>query len=138
MRRVHSLIGAVVLTASATVLAQTHAIDTTQVPPLVTLWATRGLTQVASAEPLGTGRLTFVLSGSWYQQKVGYPGTPGDDANIGTGTLGFSFGASEYIELFGTVSGYGSTKYEVDNRSGIGSISAGFQGTLPLPEQAPF
>jgi outer membrane protein OmpA-like peptidoglycan-associated protein len=113
-------------------------VDTTQVPPLMTGWAIRGLPQVASAESQGAGRLSICVTGAWYQQKTGFPNAPNTGANIGTGTLGFSFAASNYIEIFGTIAGFGGSNYQSANNSGIGTISAGVLGMLPLPEQAPF
>ena len=59
-------------------------------------------------------------------------------ANIGSGTLAFSFATSNYIELFATLSIFGINNYDYSKGSGIGSVSGGIQGMLPLPAEAPF
>jgi outer membrane protein OmpA-like peptidoglycan-associated protein len=112
--------------------------DTTQIPPATTMWGTIGLTQTASAESQGTSRLTFGVTGTWYKQETSFAGAPNAGAHIGTGTLAASYAANNFIELFGTVSGFGTTKYANGTSSGLGAITAGAQGMLPLPAQAPF
>lgn len=136
MCRLSSLVVMVLLTAAVTSTVWS-ATDTAQIPPSVTVWGTRGLTQVASAEALGAGRMTFCLLGTWYHQKNTIVDAPPPDANIGTGTFAFSFAASQNIELFATVSGYGISDYGPDHGKGLGSIGGGLQGTLPLPKRLP-
>ena len=113
-------------------------IDTTQIPLTMTTWGTRGLTQTASAESQATGRLSVNLSGNWYQQNRIIQNAPNTGANIGSGSMAFSFATSSYIELFARMSIFGINNYKGDNGSGIGSVSGGIQGMLPLPEEAPF
>jgi outer membrane protein OmpA-like peptidoglycan-associated protein len=104
--------------------------------PSTTMWATRGLTQTASAEPMGEGRLTFCMTGTWYRQKLGFNGTvPPQNADITTGIGAFSFGVNAYIDVFAWAAGYGllTTK----NDFGQGSAGGGIRGSLPLPEKSP-
>ena len=115
--------------------------DTTMVPPQVNFWATRGLTQTASAEALGAGRMSFNLMAAWYRQATDLSAAaepaPNTGADIITSVLAFSFGANENIELFGTVAAFGSSGYNHADKFGLGSITGGVQGTVPLPPNVP-
>jgi outer membrane protein OmpA-like peptidoglycan-associated protein len=119
-------------------LSFSKEVDTTQIPPAMSFNGTRGLTQTLSAEALGAGRLTVNVAGNWYRQDRAMPGAPNKGANIGSGTLAFSFATSNYIELFATLSIFGINNYDYSKGSGIGSVSGGIQGMLPLPAEAPF
>ena len=107
------------------------------VPPTNTLYGTRGLSQTASAEALGEGRLIFGIRGAGYQQQREFVGGPNLDANILTGVGAVSFGLSPYVDGFASMSGFGSTGYEHSPGSGLGSVGGGFQGTLPFEPSAP-
>lgn len=118
------------------------AADETAINPSTTYSATRGMTQINSAETMGEGRMTVSLQGSWYQQKQGYPlpaQVPDSGANIFTGMGALSFGVNPFIDIFGTLSAYGSTKYSntIKDKAGLGTVSGGIQGALPLPEASP-
>jgi hypothetical protein len=69
------------------------------VPEPVTLYATRGLSQTASAQTMGEGRLTFNVTGSWYRQEAAMPLAPDTGADIITGTGAASFGANNFIDI---------------------------------------
>jgi outer membrane protein OmpA-like peptidoglycan-associated protein len=119
--------------------AATVSADTAMMSPATTMWATRGLTQIASAEPLGAGRLTFNLTGTWYKQDVGYPtvtGVPSQDADVMTGVFAASFGINPYFDVFATAAGYGIFAGDNSEQS-KGSICGGIQGSLPLPGLSP-
>jgi outer membrane protein OmpA-like peptidoglycan-associated protein len=105
--------------------------------PSTTCYATRGLTQISSAEALGIGRFIVSLQGAWYQQKRNFPGAPDSTANIITSIGALSFGINPYIDIFGSVAGFGSINYTSPHKGGIGSVSGGFQGTIPFPNVAP-
>lgn len=114
-------------------------IKETAVAPPLTLEATRGLSQTISAEPLGAGRLTLSLTGSWYKQEIYFPlysqvaGT-----HITNELTSFSFGVNPYVDVFGWVSGYGLFAPTAgDNRFGLGSMCGGIIGSLPLPSVSP-
>jgi Outer membrane protein and related peptidoglycan-associated (lipo)proteins len=126
-----------VLTASAYADGEENAIN-----PTTTYSATRGMTQINSAETMGEGRITISLQGSWYQQKQASASPyqlPDSGANIFTGIGALSFGVNPFIDIFGTFSGYGSTNYSntIKDKAGIGTVSGGIQGTLPLPPESP-
>lgn len=106
-----------------------------QPSPPTTLKATRGLTQISSAEPMGPGRLTFCLTGSGYEQQRGFLNVPPKDALVTTGVTAFSFGVNSYIDIFGWVAGYGL--FSSGSEFGMGSVSGGIQGSLPLPVISP-
>jgi outer membrane protein OmpA-like peptidoglycan-associated protein len=105
--------------------------------PSVTCYATRGLTQISSAEALGAGRFTVGVQGSWYQQTRTFPNAPESTANIITSIGAMSFGINPYIDIFGSIAAFGSTNYTSAHKGGLGTISGGFQGTLPFPSTAP-
>ncbi|HEX7511443.1 MAG TPA: hypothetical protein VF335_09100, partial [Chitinivibrionales bacterium] len=102
--------------------------------------ASRGMTQISSAEPLGAGRLTLSLQGAWYQQQRPFFGAPDSGANILTALGAMSFGINSYIDIFGSIAGFGSTNYtnSTNDKAGVGTVMGGFQGSLPLPAASPF
>jgi outer membrane protein OmpA-like peptidoglycan-associated protein len=107
------------------------------VTPVINSEATRGLSTVSSAESMGAGRLTFSVSGNWYEQNQAFVLAPNKNANIVNGLGAASYGASPYIDLFASVGAFGSSHYTNTNRSGgWGSVKAGVQGTLPYPEKS--
>lgn len=107
------------------------------VAPTNTFFGTRGLSQTASAEALGEGRLTFGTYGSWYQQQRSFLGVPNKNANIFTGIGSISLGINRQIDVFASLSGFGSTDYESDSAAGLSTVGGGIQGTLPLPQKNP-
>ena len=115
--------------------------DDQAINPTTTCYATRGMTQISSAEALGSGRLTVGLQGAWYQQRRNFDGAPDSMANIFTGIGALSFGMNSYIDIFGSIAGFGSTNYtnstSLKNKAGLGTISCGVQGSLPLPSTSP-
>jgi outer membrane protein OmpA-like peptidoglycan-associated protein len=112
------------------------ASDTAMLSPATTMQATRGLTQISSAEPMGTGRLTINLTGSWYKQAMAFPGTPPQDADVATGLFAASFGLNPYCDVFATAAGYGIFAGDASDQS-KGSVCGGIQGALPLPGLSP-
>ena len=111
--------------------------DINVVAPTTTFFGTRGLSQTSSAEALGEGRLIFDITGSWYQQQHDYAGVPNKNANIFSGIGAVSLGVNRQIDVFASLAGYGSTDYNSDSASGLGSVGGGIQGTLPLPQDEP-
>lgn len=113
--------------------------DATMLPcPPMTFKATRGLTQTASAEALGEGRLSFNLLGSWYAQEIGFQRVPSAGSDVMAGLMAFSFGVNRYIDIFGSIAGYGLLiPAPGENDFGLGSVSGGIQGSLPLPQVSP-
>ncbi|MBN1129150.1 MAG: OmpA family protein [Chitinispirillaceae bacterium] len=112
---------------------------TAQIAPPTTLQATRGLSQTLSAEPMGSGRLTFNLTGSWYKQEIGYSSlTPVEGSHVSTGLTAFSFGVNSFVDVFGSIAGYGIIDPSPgDNLFGLGAVSGGIIGSLPLPSVSP-
>ncbi len=106
--------------------------------PAVSYWGTRGLSQTASAEPLGYGRLGFSLSGTYYKQDQSSVMLPTPQTNIGTGRLSASFGLNSYMDAFGSLSYYRTMRGGTTKSSGVGSVMGGVQGSLPLPSEMPF
>lgn len=102
--------------------------------PVVNGVALRGLSSVGSAEPMGEGRITFGLMSPWYRQQTGFATSPNTGANLYTVAGAFSYGASPYVDLFGSVTGFTSNNYKNGvASSGLGTIRAGVQGSLPFP-----
>jgi outer membrane protein OmpA-like peptidoglycan-associated protein len=102
--------------------------------PVVNGEALRGLSTINSAEPMGAGRITFGFLAPWYRQQIGYFNTPNVGANVFTAAGAFSYGVNSYVDLFASVDGYGSSNYiNTDRNSGLGTIRAGAQGSLPFP-----
>jgi outer membrane protein OmpA-like peptidoglycan-associated protein len=106
-----------------------------QLSPVITLKATRGLTQIASAETMGDGRLTVGLTGSWYKQDIAFTQVPSMGTDVMTGVTAFSFGVNSHVDVFGWIAGYGL--FGGSSEIGLGSVSGGIQGTLPLPNASP-
>ena len=105
--------------------------------PVVNADGLRGLSSVSSAESMGEGRITFSFTLPWYEQKIGYLNAPNTGANIFTGAGSFSYGVNSNVDLFGSINGFASSNYTTSgNRSGIGTVSAGAQGSLPFPDNA--
>ena len=128
----------VLLAALCTCLSpQTIKAEYYNVNPVINAEATRGLSTVGSAEAMGEGRLTFNVSGNWYNQNTAFAMTPNQNANIIAGRGAVSYGASPFIDLFGSVSAFGSSRYtNASKTGGWGSVKAGVQGTLPYSKEA--
>ena len=119
------------------ILAQTAVGGFDNPLPVMTLNATRGLSQTSSGEAMGAGRLTLSLFGSWYPQKNEYPLTPNIGANIYTGNAAFSFGVNPFIDVFATVNMFAMQNYDSLKSVGLGTVMAGIQGTLPFADTLP-
>jgi outer membrane protein OmpA-like peptidoglycan-associated protein len=105
--------------------------------PTNTWYGTRGLSQTASAEALGEGRLIFGLNGSFYNQQRSFIGGPNKGANLFTGIGSIALGLNRHVDAFASITGFGSTKYNSQQASGPGTVGAGVQGTLPFAQSAP-
>jgi outer membrane protein OmpA-like peptidoglycan-associated protein len=104
--------------------------------PVVNSEALRGLSAIGSAESMGAGRITFNILAPWYRQRIGYLTAPNAGANLYTGIGAFSYGVNSYVDLFGSIAGFGSNNYNNTRSSGLGTIRAGAQGSLPFPRYA--
>jgi outer membrane protein OmpA-like peptidoglycan-associated protein len=107
--------------------------------PVVNGEALRGLSSIGSAESMGGGRITFGFLAPWYRQQTGYLNntTPNAGANIFTGQGAFSYGVNSNVDLFASLAGFASSNYYNTGRnSGLGTIRAGVQGSLPFPQYA--
>jgi outer membrane protein OmpA-like peptidoglycan-associated protein len=103
--------------------------------PVVTIDAVRGLSTINSAESMGAGRISFGLRPTWYKQQTDYLNSPNDDADVFTVTGAFSYGVNSYVDLFTSLSVFGISNYtKTDNSSGLGTIRAGVQGSIPFPK----
>jgi outer membrane protein OmpA-like peptidoglycan-associated protein len=101
--------------------------------PTITRQGTNGLVNTFSAEPLGSGRLTFSLLGTWYRQQNEFLGAPEKGVDVITGNGAVSLGANSQIDLFATVSSYAMKGYQGENLSGgKGGITGGVQMALPF------
>jgi outer membrane protein OmpA-like peptidoglycan-associated protein len=119
------------------ILAQTVVGGFDNPLPVMTLNATRGLSQTSSGEAMGAGRLTFSLFGSWYQQANEYPLSPNSGANVYTGNAAFSFGVNPFIDVFASAHMFAMQNYDTSNSVGLGTVQAGIQGTLPFADTLP-
>ncbi|MCU0609425.1 MAG: hypothetical protein MUF22_06640, partial [Chitinispirillaceae bacterium] len=105
--------------------------------PVVNGSALRGLSTIGSAESMGEGRITFDAIMPWYHQATGYLNTPKTGANIFTGTGAFSYGVNSNFDIFASVAGFSISNNTSSNaNSGLGTIRAGAQGSLPFPNSA--
>jgi outer membrane protein OmpA-like peptidoglycan-associated protein len=107
------------------------------ISPTNTLNGTRGLAETPAAEALGGNRLVAGLSGPWYRQERAFAGTPNRKADIFTGTAALAYGLGPDIDLFANLTGYSSLNYESSDATGLGTLGAGVQATLPLPAGVP-
>jgi outer membrane protein OmpA-like peptidoglycan-associated protein len=99
--------------------------------------ALRGLSTISSAESMGEGRITFDFLAPWYKQQLDFTTAPNMGTNVFTGVGAFSYGVNSYVDLFGSIAGYGMNHYSKSGQSsGLGTISAGAQGSLPFPQYA--
>jgi outer membrane protein OmpA-like peptidoglycan-associated protein len=105
--------------------------------PVVNGEALRGLSTVGSAESMGAGRITFSFLAPWYKQQRSYFNTPNAGASVFTGAGAFSYGVNPNVDIFGSIAGFASSNYSNTNRSsGLGTIRAGAQGSLPFARSA--
>jgi outer membrane protein OmpA-like peptidoglycan-associated protein len=107
--------------------------------PVVNGEALRGLSTIGSAESMGAGRITFGFLAPWYRQQTGYLSntTPNAGANIFTGQGAFSYGVNPNVDFFASLVAFASSNYSNNARnSGLGTITAGAQGSLPFPQNA--
>jgi outer membrane protein OmpA-like peptidoglycan-associated protein len=113
--------------------------DNAPIAPPTTIHATRGLSQTISAEPMGVGRLTFSMTGTWYKQFIGYsPQSPIEGTHISTGMAAFSFGVNSFVDVFASLTGYGLIDPSPGaNEFGPGSVTGGIAGSLPMPQFSP-
>jgi len=107
----------------------------------------RGLSQTLSAEPIGMGRLNFLVSGSWFNQKQdlrGFYRQRGDDPDeyhagpvTGKGVsvlrVGGSYGVNDDIDIFASV-----PMYFVNDLTWPGQFMGGGQYTFPFPPEMIF
>ena len=117
-----------------------HIEDTTtlrQVAPTNTMQGTRGLSQTASAEALGEGRLVFGLNGPWYRQRAEFAGVPNAKADIFTGIGTIAYGISRQWDVFASLTAWGTQNYTGHDGSGLGTVGGGVQATLPFSPSAP-
>jgi len=105
--------------------------------PTFTLQGNRGLSQTVSAEALGYGRLSFMGSGTWYQQEREYIGTPVNGTHVMTGLAAFSFGVNDHVNVFASGAGFGTLLGSKVGSAGIGTVNAGVLGSLPFPPEVP-
>jgi len=130
-------VGVIALLACASLSSQVIREDHYGVTPVINSEATRGLSAVSSAEPMGEGRITVSITGNWYNQNKAFISTPNKNANIINGLGAISYGANSFIDLFASVGAYGSSHYTNGNHSGgWGSVKAGVQGTLPYSDNS--
>lgn len=100
-------------------------------------YATPGLSRTSSAETMKSGRLAFNIMGSWYQQKLTIPLAPEEGAQIITGNGAFTFGVNDYFNVFGSVAAFGSRHYDNPKTFGLGTVTGGVLGALPIPSIKP-
>ncbi|MBN2036122.1 MAG: hypothetical protein JW768_05210, partial [Chitinispirillaceae bacterium] len=120
-----------------TVRAESDSGRTPVYSPVVNGEALRGLSTIGSAESMGAGRITFSFLAPWYKQQTGYFNTPNTGAHVFTGAGAFSYGVNSNVDIFGSIAGFASSNYYNTARSsGLGTIRAGAQGSLPFRRSA--
>jgi hypothetical protein len=127
------------LIASGSLLSvQPAAAQSDSTSPMVNFSALRGVSTVLSAVPMGNGRLTINTFGTRYQQEQGGMITePATNAVIFTGIAAFSYGIGNEYSVFGSIAGFGSNEYtNTSRKAGLGTITAGFRGAIPAPDDA--
>ncbi|MDB5105082.1 MAG: Photosystem chlorophyll a apoprotein [Fibrobacteres bacterium] len=108
-----------------------------EMEPSANVNGTLGLGQIVSAEAMGQGRFTVTARGNLYQQVLEFPGGPKKDAQITTGTLGLGFGVNPYVDAFAGVAMYNLSGSDPDNGAGLGTVTGGFQGSIPFSDKIP-
>ncbi|MDB5049162.1 MAG: hypothetical protein JWO30_2233 [Fibrobacteres bacterium] len=124
-----------ILSAAAGRTAMAASID--DVEPSTNVNGTLGLGQIISAEAMGQGRLSLTARGNLYQQAKEFPGGPKKNAQITTGTAGVGFGVNPYIDAFAGLAFYNLSGSDPDNGAGLGTVTGGFQGSIPFSEKIP-
>jgi outer membrane protein OmpA-like peptidoglycan-associated protein len=124
-----------ILSISAFRIASATPID--EMEPSANVNGTLGLGQIVSAEAMGQGRFTATARGNLYQQSKEFPGGPKRDAQITTGTLGLGFGINPYMDAFASLALYNLSGSAPDDGGGVGTVTGGFQGSIPFSEKVP-
>ena len=106
--------------------------------PSLTCYATRGLTQVSSAEALGAGRFSVGLQGAWFQQKREFENAPDSGASIITGIGAISFGINPYMDIFGSIAAFGSAGYTSTTKGGVLRTAPAIQSVDSLDNKGVF
>jgi outer membrane protein OmpA-like peptidoglycan-associated protein len=123
------------LFAAAVIIASARAAGGME--PSANVNGTLGLGQIVSAEAMGQGRLTLTARGNLYQQAREFAGAPKKDAQIATGTAGVGFGVNPYLDVFAGLAIYNLSGSAPDNGTGLGTVTGGFQGSVPFSEKIP-
>jgi outer membrane protein OmpA-like peptidoglycan-associated protein len=112
-----------------------------QYPNLVQWNGTRGLSQTRSAEALGEGYLTLSAVGAGYEVDQGVAGrTPKSGTDVITGTYAFGLGISDWADLSGWFSHYGTMNGDgtfPNPKSGMGSSGLQIQLSAPWDTMFP-
>jgi outer membrane protein OmpA-like peptidoglycan-associated protein len=106
------------------------------VPP-TSFWGLRGLSQTVSAEPLGAGRFTLSLFGSYFSQKQDISRSPLKDAGVFTGRAALGWGLNDEIDVFGVVPFYILSEPGRSTEANFGGVMGGIQFAFPLPKTSP-
>jgi outer membrane protein OmpA-like peptidoglycan-associated protein len=116
--------------------------DEVQYPTMIQWNGTRGLSQTRSAEGLGEGFLTISAVGTGYEvNKSLSASSPAKGTDVGVGTFSLGLGLSDWADLTGWISGYGTSNGNgtVPNPSkGLGASGAQLQLSNPLDSSFPF
>jgi len=120
------------------------------VPPMSNI-GMRGLSQTAAAEPLGMGRLNFLVSGSWFKQGqklrefydtvviIGskrdtvHRAGPETGSSVSVLRFGGSYGVNDDIDIFAVM-----PFYFADGITWPGLFMGGGQYTFPFPPEMSF
>jgi outer membrane protein OmpA-like peptidoglycan-associated protein len=106
--------------------------------PATSYWGLRGLTQTVSAEPLGAGRFSIAVSGSYFKQDQAGFTAPNKGAHVTTFRGALAWGLNDQIDLFGLVPFYVVSDGDRQTFSNIGGIVGGLQYSFAIPEEIPF
>ncbi len=105
--------------------------------PTTTPYGTGGMSNVISAEPLGSGRLGMQLRGNFYSQGKTVAGTVPINTQVTTLTFGAALGINPYLDGFVGLGAYNLHGGNGPSGSGAGTAVLGAQASLPLPENVP-
>ncbi|MCL2219578.1 MAG: OmpA family protein [Chitinispirillia bacterium] len=112
-------------------------IEWLNVVPPTSYWGVRGLTQTVAAEPLGAGRFSLALYGSYFKQDQAWLRSPNKGADVTTFRGAFSWGLNDQIDLFGIIPFY-LLSDDDETKFNIGGLTGGLQYNFPFPAEIPF
>jgi outer membrane protein OmpA-like peptidoglycan-associated protein len=103
----------------------------------ITPYGVLGMSQITSAEPVGSGRAMLQFRGNFYKQERAFVGGPVEGARITTASGGLAIGLNDYLDAFGALNIYNLNQAAGGDGSGFGTTVAGAKVSIPFARGAP-